>query len=37
MTQELIDRIKRITGRKPHRFLRRGIFISHRDFDKLLD
>jgi len=26
-----------VTGKKPHRFLRRGVFISHRDLDILLD
>lgn len=28
--QELINRIERAIGQKPHRFLRRGIFFSHR-------
>lgn len=28
--KELIDRIERATGQRPHRFLRRGIFFSHR-------
>lgn len=28
--QELVDRITRITGKVAHRFLRRGIFFSHR-------
>lgn len=26
-----------MTGHKPHRWLRRGLFFSHRDFDKILD
>jgi tryptophanyl-tRNA synthetase len=26
----LLERIGRVTGRKPHRFLRREIFFSHR-------
>jgi tryptophanyl-tRNA synthetase len=26
-----------VTGKKPHRWLRRGLFFSHRDFDKILD
>ena len=30
-------RIERVTGKKPHRFLRRGIFFSHRELDKILD
>lgn len=33
----LIERIERVTGKKPHRFLRRGIFFSHRDLNELLD
>ena len=37
MTQELINRFEKVTGKKPHRFLRRGVFISHRDVDKCLD
>jgi len=37
LTPELIKRIEKITGKKPHRFLRRGLFFSHRDFEKLLD
>jgi hypothetical protein len=35
--QDLVERIERVTGRKPHRFLRRGIFFSHRDLNQLLD
>ncbi|KAJ8341645.1 hypothetical protein SKAU_G00339360 [Synaphobranchus kaupii] len=35
--QELVDRIERVTGQKPHRFLRRGIFFSHRDMHQVLD
>ena len=37
ITKELIDRFERVTGHKAHRFLRRGIVISHRDLDLLLD
>ena len=37
ITQELIDRMERLTGKKPHRFLRRGIFFSHRDLSQILD
>ncbi|WVZ58889.1 hypothetical protein U9M48_009111 [Paspalum notatum var. saurae] len=33
----LVDRISRVTLRPPHRFLRRGIFFAHRDFNKILD
>ncbi|XP_066539512.1 tryptophan--tRNA ligase, cytoplasmic [Hoplias malabaricus] len=35
--QELIDRISRVTGQTPHRFLRRGVFFSHRDMTQVLD
>ncbi|KAF7704125.1 tryptophan--tRNA ligase, cytoplasmic-like [Silurus meridionalis] len=35
--QELIDRISRVTGQTPHRFLRRGVFFSHRDMHQVLD
>lgn len=33
----LLERFERLTGHKPHVFLRRGMFFSHRDFDKILD
>ena len=35
--QELLQRIERVTGKQVHRFLRRGIFFSHRDLHHLLD
>ncbi|XP_026536025.1 tryptophan--tRNA ligase, cytoplasmic [Notechis scutatus] len=35
--KDLINRIERITGHKPHHFLRRGIFFSHRDMNQILD
>lgn len=35
--QTLLERIERVTKTKPHRFLRRGIFFSHRDLHLLLD
>lgn len=35
--EALLDKMERLTGRKVHRFLRRGIFFSHRDLDLLLD
>lgn len=28
--QELVDRIEKVSGQRPHHFLRRGIFFSHR-------
>lgn len=34
---ELIERMERVTGCKAHRFLRRGIFFSHRDMHQILD
>ena len=35
--QGLLDRFEKLTGHKPHHFLRRGIFFSHRELDKILD
>nr|KAJ3411377.1 tryptophan--tRNA ligase [Polyrhizophydium stewartii] len=34
---ELLARLERLTGHRPHRFLRRGLFFSHRDLSQLLD
>ncbi|KAF1936863.1 tryptophanyl-tRNA synthetase [Clathrospora elynae] len=34
---ELLERFERITGHKPHRWLRRKLFFSHRDLDLILD
>ncbi|GLB35073.1 putative class-I aminoacyl-tRNA synthetase family protein [Lyophyllum shimeji] len=33
----LLARFERLTGKQPHVLLRRGMFFSHRDFDKILD
>jgi len=33
----LLKRFETLTGRRPHIFLRRGMFFSHREFDKILD
>ncbi|TEB35933.1 tryptophanyl-tRNA synthetase [Coprinellus micaceus] len=33
----LLERFERLTGQRPHVFLRRGMFFSHREFDKILD
>ncbi|KAJ7722298.1 hypothetical protein DFH07DRAFT_289313 [Mycena maculata] len=33
----LLERFEKLTGHKPHVFLRRGMFFSHRHFDKILD
>jgi tryptophanyl-tRNA synthetase len=35
--QELLDRFERVTGHKPHRFLRRQIVFSERDLGLILD
>ncbi|KAJ3272054.1 tryptophan--tRNA ligase [Terramyces sp. JEL0728] len=35
--QEMLDRLERLTGARPHVFLRRGLFFSHREFNKILD
>uniref|UniRef100_A0AAY4DQ85 Tryptophan--tRNA ligase, cytoplasmic n=1 Tax=Denticeps clupeoides TaxID=299321 RepID=A0AAY4DQ85_9TELE len=35
--KELVDRIEKVTGQQAHRFLRRGIFFSHRDMHQVLD
>ncbi|KAH7650276.1 tryptophanyl-tRNA synthetase [Cryptosporidium bovis] len=37
ITEDMISRMERITGKKAHHFFRRNIFLSHRDFDKILD
>lgn len=35
--QQLLDRFEKVTGRKVHHLLRRGIFFSHRDLNTILD
>lgn len=35
--ESLIQRFEKLTNKKAHIFLKRGIFFSHRDFDKFLD
>lgn len=37
ISEELIARVERVTGKRAHTFLRRGIFFSHRDLEKVLD
>lgn len=32
-----MDKIEKISGKKPHHFFTRGIFFCHRDFDAFLD
>ncbi|KAG9298431.1 hypothetical protein G9A89_008695 [Geosiphon pyriformis] len=34
---ELLQRLETLTGRKPHVFLRRGVFFSHRELSRILD
>ncbi|EGX91699.1 tryptophanyl-tRNA synthetase [Cordyceps militaris CM01] len=34
---KLLERFEQVTGQKPHRFMRRGIFFSHRDMHAILD
>eukprot|EP00884_Botryococcus_braunii_P017734 jgi/Botrbrau1/4644/Bobra.33_2s0015.1 len=35
--QALVERLERVTGKRAHPFLRRGIFFAHRDFNLILD
>jgi hypothetical protein len=37
ISPELIARLERLTGKPAHHFFRRGLFFSHRDFDRILD
>ncbi|RPA94331.1 tryptophanyl-tRNA synthetase [Choiromyces venosus 120613-1] len=37
ISPELLARFEKLTGRRPHQFLRRGMFFSHRDFERILD
>ena len=37
LTEDLISRIERITNRRAHRFLRRGLYFSHRDLTQMLN
>jgi tryptophanyl-tRNA synthetase len=37
ITEEMREKFERITGKKAHKLLRRGIFFCHRDFDIILD
>jgi tryptophanyl-tRNA synthetase len=37
ISSTLLERFEKVTGKKPHRFLRRGIVFSHRDLEKILD
>jgi len=35
--EKLIQRFEKLTGKRAHPWLRRGLFYSHREFDKILD
>lgn len=35
--QDLLERFEKVTGRKPHHFMRRGIVFSHRELELILD
>jgi tryptophanyl-tRNA synthetase len=37
ITEDMVARVERLTGRRAHRFLRRGLFFSHRDLAELLN
>lgn len=36
ITEDIVARVERVTGRRAHRFLRRGLFFSHRDLTQVL-
>ncbi|KAH8602237.1 tryptophanyl-tRNA synthetase-like protein [Bisporella sp. PMI_857] len=37
ITKEDLERFEKVTGHRPHRFMRRGIVFSHRDLNLILD
>ena len=37
LTDEHLKRFEQVTGKAPHRLMRRRLFFSHRDFDRILD
>lgn len=37
LTQELVNRFVKLTGRPAHPLLRRGVFYAHRDLEELLN
>ncbi|ETO10085.1 tryptophanyl-tRNA synthetase, partial [Reticulomyxa filosa] len=37
VTQNLLERFEKLTKKKPHEMIRRGLYYAHRDFDKILD
>ncbi|KAJ5141483.1 Tryptophan--tRNA ligase cytoplasmic [Penicillium atrosanguineum] len=37
LTPDILERFEKVTGHRPHRFMRRGIVFSHRELNKILD
>lgn len=37
ISPELLERFEKLTGHRPHILLRRGMFFSHRDLERILD
>ncbi|KAJ0975048.1 hypothetical protein J5N97_017013 [Dioscorea zingiberensis] len=37
LSDDIVQRVERLTGRPAHVFLRRGVFFAHRDFNEILD
>jgi len=37
ITQELIDRFEKVTGKSIHPWIKRGIFFAHRDLNEILN
>ena len=37
ISEELLDRFRSVTGHEPHHFMRKGLFFSERDFNRILD
>lgn len=35
ITEDIVARVERLTGMRAHRFLRRGLFFSHRDLTQV--
>lgn len=37
ITPDMVERIEKLTGKKPHKLLRRGVFFCHRELNLILD
>lgn len=37
ISKQLLERFEKVTGHRPHRFMRRGIVFSHRELNVILD